>query len=120
MAADHRTKIADMHDPADQSGADSTDRHDPQWAIVMSSQHLQHGIAASVRLIGSEVRKARRQLGMDQREVALVANVSPRTVHAVEAGKLTIRLDVLMRVLQAVGLELALRSHPRQAGAQEQ
>jgi transcriptional regulator with XRE-family HTH domain len=52
------------------------------------------------------VREARARLGLDQRELALVADVSPRTVHAVEHGKGTIRTDVLVRVLQAVGLDL--------------
>lgn len=55
---------------------------------------------------GDAIRAARHRLGLDQREVALIANVSPRTVHAVEHGKPTIRLDVLLRVLEAVGLKL--------------
>ena len=58
--------------------------------------------------LGGSVRSARRRLGLDQKEVALVANVSPRTVHAVEHGKPTMRLDVLLRILEAVGLRLSI------------
>lgn len=58
--------------------------------------------------LGRSVRAARRSLSLDQREVALIANVSPRTVHAVEHGKPTMRLDVLLRILEAVGLRLSI------------
>lgn len=58
--------------------------------------------------LGGSVRSARRRLGLDQREVALIANVSPRTVHAVEHGKPTMQLDVLLRILEAVGLRLSI------------
>lgn len=58
--------------------------------------------------IGERVRTARRALGLDQRDVALVANVAERTVSAIERGKPTIRLDVLLRVLDAVGLSLVV------------
>jgi DNA-binding XRE family transcriptional regulator len=54
---------------------------------------------------------------MDQRELALVAAVSPRTVHAVEHGKETLRLDVLVRVLQGVGLDLKAVSRGPPEGA---
>ena len=50
-------------------------------------------------------------MGMDQAQVALVANVSERVVHQIEHGKPTSRLDVLMRVLDAVGMDL--RAVPR-------
>lgn len=53
---------------------------------------------------------------MDQRELALVAAVSPRTVHVVEHGKETVRLDVLVRVLQGVGLDLKAVSRSRSVG----
>lgn len=56
--------------------------------------------------IGLAVRESRRRLGLSQDEVAFVAHVSPRTVFAVEKGKATVRLDMLTRVLGAVGLTL--------------
>jgi y4mF family transcriptional regulator len=57
--------------------------------------------------IGLSVRQARRQLGLSQDDVAFAAHVSPRTVFSIEKGKPTVRLDMLARVLAAVGLTLA-------------
>ena len=57
---------------------------------------------------GAQVRSRRRDLGLTQLEVAELAGVAARTVHAVEAGKATLRLDALLAVLDAVGLRLDL------------
>jgi HTH-type transcriptional regulator / antitoxin HipB len=61
---------------------------------------------ATARRLGEEVRRRRRELGMDQHELSLVAGVSRRTVHAIEHGKPTIQLAALVAVVQAVGLRL--------------
>ena len=50
---------------------------------------------------------------MDQRSLALVSGVSRTTVVAAEAGKATLRLDVLLRICAALGLRLALESDSR-------
>lgn len=57
---------------------------------------------------GAQVRTRRRALGLTQQEVAELADVAVRTVHAVETGKATVRLDALLAVLSAVGLRLTL------------
>jgi HTH-type transcriptional regulator / antitoxin HipB len=59
--------------------------------------------------LGRRVREARRQQGMDQAKLALVANVAVRSIHRVENGERTVRLDVLTRILAALGLELDVR-----------
>jgi transcriptional regulator with XRE-family HTH domain len=56
--------------------------------------------------IGRRVREERHRQGMDQRTLALVANVAVRSVHRVEHGEPTVRLDVLTRILTALGLRL--------------
>lgn len=66
----------------------------------------------SVR-IAQLVRGERRRQGMDQRTLALVANVAVRSVHRIENAEETVRLDVLMRVLRALGLELDVRPRGR-------
>ncbi len=58
--------------------------------------------------LGSAVRARRRQLGLSQVETAELAGVAVRTVHAVEAGKATVRMDALLAVLGALGLQLRL------------
>jgi y4mF family transcriptional regulator len=58
--------------------------------------------------IGRVVAQARKRLGLRQDELALAANVSTRVVHQIEHGKPTSRLDSLVPVLDALGLELRL------------
>jgi len=70
-------------------------------------------VRREAELLGREARDARRRLGLDQKEVAFAANVSPRTVFAIEKGKPTVRLDMLTRVLAAVGLRLATENRDR-------
>jgi y4mF family transcriptional regulator len=60
----------------------------------------------TARRLGEEVRRRRGELELDQHELALVAGVSRRTVHAIEHGKPTIQLAPLAAVIQAVGLRL--------------
>jgi len=87
--------------------------------IVRSESHSRAAaqpnplVQREAELLGGEVRDARRRLGLDQREVAFAANVSPRTVFSIEKGKPTVRLDMLMRVLAAVGLRLTAEGRDR-------
>jgi len=64
--------------------------------------------------LGAELRVARQRLGLRQDELALAAGISTRSVHAIENGKPTVRADVLVRLLSALGYELTIR--PRQTG----
>jgi HTH-type transcriptional regulator/antitoxin HipB len=68
--------------------------------------------AGAVRAVGVAVRARRKALRLTQDEAAELAGVSARTVHAIEAGKVTISLDALLAVLSALGLQLRLeRGH---------
>ena len=49
--------------------------------------------------IGEAVRAERKRQGLDQRTLALVANVGERSIYRIENGEQTVRLDVLLRVL---------------------
>lgn len=59
------------------------------------------GFAATVRL-------RRRDLGLDQDELADLAGVSERFVYALENGKRTVQLDKVLAVLFTLGLHLEL------------
>lgn len=63
--------------------------------------------------IGGIIRSERERQGLKQTELALAAGVSYRTVLQIEKGKPTSRLDVLLRVLEALGLTLDVRAAPR-------
>lgn len=60
--------------------------------------------------IAKRVREERRRQGMDQKTLALVADVGVRSVHRIESAQETVRLDILLRVLTALGLGIAITS----------
>ncbi|HEX3392845.1 MAG TPA: helix-turn-helix transcriptional regulator [Solirubrobacteraceae bacterium] len=68
---------------------------------------------ATSQRIGRLVREERRRQGLDQRALALVANVGVRSVHRVEVGEPTVRFDVITRILAALGLDLDVKRRSR-------
>lgn len=65
--------------------------------------------------IGKIVLSERKRLGLRQEEVALAAGVSTRVVHQIENGKATSRLDSLIPVLDALGIELEIQGRMTEA-----
>ena len=64
------------------------------------------------------VSERRRSLGLRQEELAVLAGVSTRFVHAVESGKATLRLEKLVALLDALGLRLTIESPGREGNIQ--
>ncbi len=58
---------------------------------------------------GSRIRQRRRSLGISQRDLAEIAGVSLHTLSDVESGKGNPTLTILSRILEPLGLELAIR-----------
>lgn len=58
--------------------------------------------------LGATVAERRRALGLRQEDLADLAEVSHRFVQSLEAGKETVRLDKVVAVLRALGLELSV------------
>jgi len=58
--------------------------------------------------LGHVVRKARKALGLTQPQLALAAGVGVRFIVDLEAGKPTVRLQNILRVVQALGGTLAV------------
>jgi len=56
--------------------------------------------------LASQIRARRVSLALTQHELADLAGCSPRFIGALEAGKPSVRLDKLVGVLEALGLEL--------------
>ncbi|MBM4365717.1 MAG: helix-turn-helix transcriptional regulator [Deltaproteobacteria bacterium] len=65
---------------------------------------------ARASTIAQAVKARRQRLGLRQEQAAALAGVSTRFVHAVEAGKESLRLDKLLDLFEALGLALVLRS----------
>lgn len=76
-------------------------RKDPDGVFLSKS------VAQEAEELGQQVREARRKQRMSQDDLAFAADVSPRTVFAIEQGKPTVQFDMLARVLAAVGLQLS-------------
>lgn len=62
--------------------------------------------AAPTQRLGRVVRDRRRTLGLSQQDLAELSGASPRFVGALENGKASVRVDKLVAVLDALGLEL--------------
>lgn len=61
--------------------------------------------------LGRTIADRRKKLGVSQQELAALAGVSVRVLSSLERGKPTIRLDIVIPVLDSLGLEL--RTPPR-------
>jgi len=59
--------------------------------------------------VGQRTRMRRRSLSIDQQTLADLAGVSRKSVSEIERGKATIQMDVLIRVLNVLGLTLEVR-----------
>lgn len=68
---------------------------------IKSPQHLGHALRA-----------ARKQLGLTQPQLALAAGVGVRFIVDLEAGKATVRLENVLRVIDALGGEIQLSGLP--------
>ena len=65
-------------------------------------------IIASPQTLGSALRAARKRMGLTQPELALAAGVGVRFIVDLEGGKPTVRLEQVLRVVDAVGGSLVL------------
>ena len=63
--------------------------------------------------IGQTVRNARKTMGLTQPELAAAAGVGLRFLVELERGKPTIRLDRMIAVLEALGLEFQIVTRGR-------
>lgn len=66
--------------------------------------------------LGQAVRSARKQLSLTQPQLALAAGVGVRFIVDLEAGKPTLRLENILRVLHALGGELQVDGLPTPGG----
>lgn len=66
----------------------------------------------SPQQLGNAVRAARKQLGLTQPQLALAAGVGVRFIVDLEAGKPTVRLENVLRVIDALGGEIQLIGLP--------
>lgn len=63
--------------------------------------------------LGMAAHAARKQLGLTQPQLALAAGVGVRFIVDLEAGKPTLRLETILRVLHALGGALVVDGLPQ-------
>jgi y4mF family transcriptional regulator len=66
----------------------------------------------SPQQLGSALRAARKQLELTQPQLALAAGVGVRFIVDLEAGKPSLRLENVLRVIDALGGEIQLSGLP--------
>lgn len=66
----------------------------------------------SPQQLGDALRAARKLLGLTQPQLALAAGVGVRFIVDLEAGKPTLRLENVLRVIDALGGEIQLSGLP--------
>jgi len=69
----------------------------------------------SPQQLGDVLRAARKQLGLTQPQLALAAGVGVRFIVDLEAGKPTVRLEAVLRVIEALGGVIHLSGLPSAA-----
>ena len=67
-----------------------------------------HAMHDRTSRLAAVVKSRRKRLGLRQEEAAALAGLSTRFVHMVEAGKSSVRLDKLLELLGALGLNLTV------------
>lgn len=66
----------------------------------------------SAQSLGAALRAARKHLGLTQSDLALAAGVGLRFIVDLEAGKPTVRLEQVLRVIDALGGQVQLEGLP--------
>lgn len=78
--------------------------------VIDFGQNVSVSMQKRARELGAAARRRRKALRINQTELARLAGCSRLLVSELERGKLTIRLDKLLDVLNVLGMEFNLRS----------
>jgi len=70
--------------------------------------------------LADQLRAARKRLGLTQAELAMAAGVGLRFMVDLEAGKPTVRLETVMRVIDALGGVIQLAGLPADPARQKE
>ena len=65
-------------------------------------------IIKTTKELGTEMRKARKLLGLTQSQLALATDVGIRFIVDLESGKPTLRLEHVLRVIDTLGGQISL------------
>lgn len=77
------------------------------------------GMVQNTKQLGGAIRAARKALSLTQPELAMAAGVGVRFIVDLEAGKPTVRMENVLRVIDALGGVLQLTGLPMSSGNSE-
>jgi HTH-type transcriptional regulator / antitoxin HipB len=60
--------------------------------------------------LGQLIRKARKNIGLKQRDIALLANTGIRVISDMERGKATCQIGKILKVINVLGLEIDIHA----------
>ncbi len=80
--------------------------YDRSTAYFLPNGKMKHIPIGSPEDVGSLIRARRKELGLNQTELADVARTTLRFVSELERGKTTAQLDGVLRVLAALGIQI--------------
>lgn len=72
-----------------------------------------HDLARTPKQIGTTIRRNRKRLGLSQSELGERAGLRQETISLIETGNPATRLDTLLAVLAALGLEFQIAARSR-------
>ena len=77
------------------------------------------GMVQNTKQLGGAIRAARKALSLTQPELAMAAGVGVRFIVDLEAGKPTVRMENVLRVIEALGGVLQLTGLPMSSSNSE-
>ena len=72
---------------------------------------------ANSQELGAAIRSERKRLGVNQKELAMTAGVGLRYLIELERGKTTARMEGVFKILQVLGMKLAVALPAQDGGA---
>jgi HTH-type transcriptional regulator / antitoxin HipB len=81
----------------------------PAWADMLTIVSIKHRVF-TVKELGESIKGARRELKLNQIELAQRANVARGAVQKLEEGRGTVNLDTVFKLLRTLSLDLTVES----------
>ncbi len=76
----------------------------PKWDLMITIGEE----SLTPETLGGQVRAARVRARLSQDELAALASISRRPIYLLESGRGAVRLDTLVRILDALGMALQI------------
>ena len=68
------------------------------------------GVEMNIKEIGIEIKKRRKYLNITQEDLAEITGISRRSLQYIESGKMNPSIEQLEKILEALGLEIIIRT----------